>query len=399
MSSTLTPWLSKRCNLKIQKLQDQGQLRVRQPMDFISATHLKIEQRSFLQFASNDYLGLACEHKLAAGFSGAGASPLVSGYSSVHAAFEAELAAYLGFDAALYFNAGFTANESMLNLLLDKKDVVFSDKLNHASLIDGVLKSGARQYRYQHLDIADLERLLQTKPVPTGGQRWIISDTVFSMDGDIAPLVKIVALAKRYDAAVYFDDAHGFGVFGEGRGTCAALGIPPEDIDVLMVTCGKAMGVMGAVVLGSAPVILYAVQASRAYIYSTAVPPQVLQSCLYALRMMIHATDRRLRLQALSLYLSECLTDVAHEFGYQVKPVKAHCLGFIHPVQPLILGQLDTLAALNTWLLDQGILVGAIRPPTVPVGTARLRISLNSMHSHADIKVLCETIGAFKANT
>lgn len=388
-------WLEDRCQAQLQRAEAECLRRSRSVLSFQSATRLTQNGQSFLQFSSNDYLGLATAALDISLHSGAGASPLVSGYSEHHAHFESAMAQYLGFESALYFNSGFSANESVLRTCLNAKDVVFADKLNHASLIDGVRYSGAKSIRYVHLDMSMLEQRLRETEVPQGGRRWIVTDAVFSMDGHIAPLKEILALAEAYDAAIFVDDAHGFGVFGEGRGTISGLEIEPSKIDVLMVTCGKSLGVSGACILGKQVLIDYLVQECRAYIYSTAVPPFVLQACSARLEHLIHATEARRNLERLGSYLYGRLSELKSLFGYEIKDAEQIMHGFHHPVQPFIIGDAETVMELNTYLFSQGLVVGAIRPPTVPQGTARLRISLTAEHTIEDIDILIDAISEF----
>ncbi len=391
-------WLEQRCREQLQVVSEANLLRRRGVCEFQNAREMILGGILFLQFSSNDYLGFATapSHLQNMAAFGAGASPLVSGYSEDHAVFESAVADYLGFEASLYFNAGFAANEAVLRTCLTQKDVVFSDRLNHASLIDGVRYSDAKNIRYPHLNMDMLEHQLKEVKVPLGGRRWIVTDAVFSMDGHIAPLNDIVFLAQKYEAAVYVDDAHGFGVFGHGRGTVHGLGIDLEKIDVLMVTCGKALGAVGACILGKQVLIDYLVNACRAYIYSTAVPQVMLQVCSARLNRLRNAQRERQNLQQVGLYLYERLSELQTLFGYAIKANTQVLDGFHHPVQPLIIGQAQSVVALDQFLRKEGVYVGAIRPPTVPNGTARLRISLTAQHSVSDVDRLIDIITEFR---
>lgn len=398
-------WLETFCQSRLAEIDIQGLTRQRLAVQNLNGRHYQINNQSYLQFASNDYLALA--GRAFAGLSsswqnlnepdfaqGAGASPLVTGFSPVHQAFEQAIARYLGFEAALYFNSGFSANEALLGTLVRKNDLVFADRLNHASLIDGVRHAGARHIRYKHLDLDDLERLLHQHQ-RADGRLWIITDAVFSMDGDIAPLQDIQRLARRYGAALVIDDAHGFGVLGQGRGSCAEFDLDPCDVDLLTVTCGKALGVTGALVCGKQVVIDCLVQQSRSYIYSTAAPPMILQACLSSLQELQQAHRQRSHLAELGSVLAKELNVLALKVNRTTKEQDQNQFSMHHPVQPFIVGDIDELMALNTWLKSHGILVGAIRPPTVPKGTSRLRISLNAAHELADIHQLITTLTAF----
>lgn len=386
----MTLWLKSRCESLIDQLKQQNRWRERSAMNFLSATHVEVGQSQYLQFASNDYLGFAGQPLPRCHLTGAGASPLVSGYSPAHERFEQELAGFLGFPCALYFHSGFSANEAALSSLVSKNDRVFADRLNHASLIDGVQKSRARQYRYHHLDMDHLRQLLTHKEIPPGGQRWIVTDGVFSMDGDTAPLDQLVALAREFDAALYVDDAHGFGVLGNGRGTLAEFNLDPKDVDVLMVTCGKAMGVMGAAVLASEAIRDILLQRSRNYVYSTSVSPAILVACSLALKRVKQADAHRAHVLSISKVLLDRLGALASERGYRIcedRFGKSH-----HPVHPLIVGSEKLVLEFKQFLLQQGILVGAIRPPTVAPNTARLRLSLNAEHQLAHVEQLCAAL-------
>jgi len=395
----LTQWLEARSTAELEALDQQDLRRHRRLVHRFDGRTLQRDDGHFLQFTSNDYLGLASQATVAGldqsqhqAVFGANASPMVTGYSSYHQEFETKLAQYLGFEAALYLNSGFTANEGLLKSVVQPQDLVFADRLNHASLLDGVRFSGARQRRYQHANVLDLRSKLETTPLHSNGRRWIVTDGVFSMDGDTAPVAQIVALAQEFDAALIVDDAHGFGVLGNGRGTCAELGVSPAHVDFLVVTCGKAMGAYGACILGRHNTIELLTQQCRAYVYSTAVPAGLLQICLLGLQRLQQADSQRDQLRILSKRLANALA----EFKGQSSRLQEHPEIVSHPIQPLILGKAQQALSLGNWLQQQGILASVIRPPTVPQATSRLRFSLTAAHQSQDIENLIAVLTTAK---
>jgi 8-amino-7-oxononanoate synthase len=344
--------------------------------------HPLIGGQRFTAFCSNDYLGL-CEHPALAAAAaegarrygvGAGASHLVSGHGRAHADLERALAQFAGMPAALLFSSGYMANLAVLTTLAGRGDAVFQDKLNHASLIDAALLSRAELKRYPHGDLEALERQLRASTART---RVIATDAVFSMDGDLAPLPELLELAERHDAWLYVDDAHGFGVLGpRGAGSLAHFALRSPRL-VYLGTLGKAAGVCGAFVAGEATVIEALVQGGRTYIYTTALPPMIAHVLARSLALVAAAEDRRARLQALVARLRAA-----------APRLPGRLLPSATPIQPLVLG--DNHAALEAGrrLRERGVLVPAIRPPTVPAGTARLRISLSAAHTLEDVDAL-----------
>lgn len=357
----------------------QGLRRTRRLLTTPQRARVSVDGRDYTAFCSNDYLGLAADPRLAAAAKqgidrygvGAGASHLILGHSSAHHELEAALAAFIRLQQALLFSTGYMANMGVVSALVGRGDAVFADRLNHASLNDAALVSRATFKRYAHNDLAALERLLQSTPAR---RRLVIVDAVFSMDGDIAPVPALLELCMRYDAYLLIDDAHGFGVLGaQGRGTLAHFGIHSERV-IYMATLGKAAGVSGAFVAGSADLIESLVQNARTYIYTTATPPLLAQALLASLQVIEQEEWRRVRLRELIAQLQRELAGGP----WRLLPSDT-------PIQPLLVGGNTEALALSARLAAQGLLVPAIRPPTVPQGTARLRISLSADHSAADV--------------
>ena len=339
-------------------------------------------------FASNDYLGLAGHADIATAFkrgidtwgSGSGAAHLVSGHSAAHQALEEELADFVGRERALLFSTGYMANLGTIAALVGRGDRLFQDRLNHASLLDAGLLSGARHQRYRHADSADLERRLETD---TDGETLIASDGVFSMDGDIAPLPALAKAAQTHNAWLMVDDAHGIGVLGpHGRGSCAECGLESDDAPVLMATLGKAFGTAGAFVAGRAELIDYLIQRARPYIYTTALPAALAEATRASLRLLRDDAHRQ-RLHAnIARFRTAC--EQTLPAGMLMNSPTA--------IQPLLIGDNARALALSTRLLAGGFLITAIRPPTVPEGTARLRITLSAAHQSAQIDALMDAL-------
>lgn len=339
-----------------------------------------VDGRELLSFASNDYLGLASDAQLIeaaiAGARdwgvGAGASALVSGHFAPHAELEARLAAFVGRERALLFGTGYLANLGIVPTLVGRGDAVFADRLNHASLIDAVQLSRADSHRYAHNDLDMLERLLERS---SARRKLILTDAVFSMDGDLAPLPELFALAERYDAWLVVDDAHGFGVLGpQGRGSLAHFGLPPSPRIVLMGTLGKAAGVAGAFVAGDAKVVDWLLQRARSHIFTTAAPPLLAVALLKSLELIAAGDERRAQLVALASQLREGLADTR----WRLLPSPT-------AIQPVLVGDNHEVLRVAAGLAERGLWVPAIRPPTVPAGSARLRVSLSAAHSADDV--------------
>ncbi|MGB4673425.1 MAG: 8-amino-7-oxononanoate synthase, partial [Azovibrio sp.] len=366
----------------------QGLARRRRLLQSPCGPQAEVEGRKMLAFASNDYLGLAAHPALAEAMAegalrwgaGSGASHLVSGHLAPHAALEQRLAEFTGFPRALTFSTGYLANLAVTPTLAPgRDDAIFADKLNHASLIDAARLSRARHHRYPHNDMAALARLLAASDART---KVIVSDAVFSMDGDLAPLPELFELAERFDAWLVVDDAHGFGVLGpHGEGSLAHCRLPAHPRVILMGTLGKAAGVGGAFVAGSEIAIDYLLQKARSYIFTTAQPPAVATALMKSLELIAAGDDRRAHLQALIRQLQEALSGLP----WQLLPSAT-------AIQPLLVGDNEAALALSQALWEQGLWVVAIRPPTVPAGRARLRISLSAAHRPEDVDRLAEAL-------
>lgn len=360
--------------------------RVRRVVESANGPHVVIDGQPLLAFCSNDYLGLAQHPELIATARGAaerwgvgsGASPLVSGHSAAHEALEHELARFVGLPRALYFYAGYSTNAGVVPALVGRGDAVFSDALNHACLIDGARLSRAHIHAYPHGDVDALERLLAAS---SARRKLVITDAVFSMDGAVAPLPQILALCERFDALLMIDDAHGFGVLGpEGRGTAAHFGLRSPRL-LYMATLGKAAGVHGAFVAGEPQLIEWLLQRTRSYIFATAAPALVAETLRTSLHVIERDEWRRVRLAELIGRLREGLSGLPWKL-----------LDSTTPVQPLIVGDNRAALDLMAGLRNEGLWVPAIRPPTVPEGTARLRITLSAAHSAADVERLVGTL-------
>ena len=332
-----------------------------------------------LSFCSNDYLGLANDPRVIAAMGagaerygvGAGASHLMSGHSRAHHALEEELADFVGAERALLFSTGYMANLGVVSALTDRHDVIFEDRLNHASLIDAARLTRAKVSRYPHADTNQLAKLLALARKPG----MITTDAVFSMDGDLAPLAELCALAAQYGTRLLADDAHGFGVLGKsGRGSFEHLQLPLAPPVILMATLGKALGVFGAFVAGEAALIETLIQRARTYIYTTALPPAVAEAARASLQIVRTEGWRRERLQAL---VGKFRTG-ARSLGFALTASTT-------PIQPLMLGESERALDLSRRLRARGILIPAIRPPTVPEGSARLRITFSAAHEAAHV--------------
>ena len=348
---------------------------------------LVVDGQPMLAFCSNDYLGLAGHPALAEAAReathhfgvGSGGSPLVSGHSGANDALEHELAAYVQLSRALYFYAGYATNTGIIPALAGEGDALFSDALNHACLIDGARLSRATIHRYPHADLAALEAALAGS---TARRKLVISDAVFSMDGDLIDIPALLALCERYDALLLLDDAHGFGVLGpQGRGSLAAAGLTGVQASrrvLYMATLGKAAGVAGAFVAGDAALIEWLLQKTRTYIFATAAPALLASALRQSLQLMEAGDDRRTHLQALIAQLQEGLRALTPALGWHLLPSGT-------PVQALVIGSNEDALALMEGLRARGLWVPAIRPPTVPAGTARLRIALSAAHTQHDV--------------
>lgn len=366
------------------ELDREGLRRARRVLDSPQGPVVREGGRELANFASNDYLGLANHPRIVAaareaidrfGF-GAGASPIVAGHSRAHEEAEAAFARFTGLPRALLFPSGYAANLGILAALAGRSAAIFGDRLNHACLVDGALLSRAQFHRYPHGDLAALDALLaQSK----AGVRVIATDTVFSMDGDVAPLAELLALAERHDAWLVLDDAHGIGVLGGGRGSLAEFALASPRI-VYMATLGKALGGYGAFMAGDAEVIEWLMQRARTYVFSTALPPAAAAVATAALAL-IDADPSIVR--ALHARIGE-FRRACEAQGVAAPSATA--------IQPVIVGESARAVALSARLREAGLLVPAIRPPTVPQGTARLRISLSAAHTRVQVESLVSAL-------
>ena len=345
-----------------------------------------IDGKSVINFCSNDYLGLANHEKVKQAFingvkaygAGSGAAHLVNGHSKAHHALEEELAEFTGYPRTLLFSTGYMANLGLAQALVGKGDTVLEDRLNHASLIDGGLLSGARFQRYAHSDTDQLEQKLAAAK----GETLVLTDGVFSMDGDIANIPDIAQSCKKHEAWLMVDDAHGFGVLGEqGKGSLEHFQLTQKEVPIYMATLGKAVGTSGAFIAGSEALIETLIQKARPYIYTTATPPALAE-----------ATRASLKLIQTQPELREQLNDNINYFRNSTEHLNIKLSESQTAIQPLIIGDEEQALSMSQQLLEKGLLVTAIRPPTVPKGTARLRVTLSAAHTKNQIEQLIEAL-------
>jgi 8-amino-7-oxononanoate synthase len=351
-------------------------------------SRVRVGGRELLNFCNNDYLGLRTHPSLIEaaaacmrrdGF-GAGAAHLLTGHSREHHELEAELAAFTGRERALLFSSGYMANLGVISALTARRDGVLADRLNHASLLDGARLSGARLRRYAHLDALSARGILERHP----DTALIVTDGVFSMDGDIAPLRELAALAQQHGAWLMVDDAHGLGVLGAlGRGSLEHCALDASAVPILVGTLGKALGSFGAFVAGDAALIDTLIQRARSYVYTTALPPAIAAATRAALRLVQHEPWRRERLRSL-----------VQRFRAGAASHGLPLMASSTPIQPLLIGESARALRLSEALEKCGFWVGAIRPPTVPRGSARLRVTLSAAHSEADVDALLQALAA-----
>lgn len=366
--------------------------RRRRVVDGPQGPQLMVDGRALLGFCSNDYLGLAADPRLSEALctgarrygTGSGAAHLVSGHSNAHHALEEELAAFTGRERALLFSTGYMANLGVIATLTGRGDSVFEDRLDHASLIDGALLSQARLRRYPHADVQALQTQLAASPT---GRRLVASDGVFSMDGDVAPLQGLADACAADGAWLLVDDAHGLGVMGEGgRGSVQAAGLDQRQVPILMGTLGKAFGTAGAFVAGSEALIETLIQQARPYVYTTATPPAVAEATRASLQIVESEQWRRDRLNAL-----------VARFRHEAVGLGLQLMDSPTPIQPIVAGSSARALAWSEALEAAGILVTAIRPPTVPAGSARLRITFSARHSDAQLDRLLDALARLPA--
>ena len=361
-------------------------LRVRESMQSAQASEVFTAQGKVISFAGNNYLDLANHPKvkqaMLAGVEtygvGSGASQLVCGYSQAHYELEHALAEFTGHERVILFSSGYLANLGAISALTDRKDALIYDRANHASLIDASRISGAKLMRYQHNDLYSLQQCLERTQAR---RRLVVTEGVFSMDGDTAPLADIAQMAQQYQAWLCVDDAHGMGVLGEhGQGSCYAAKLTAKDITVLTCSFAKAFGCMGAMVAGSQSVIETILQSASSLICTTAMPPALAVAIKAALAIMQTGEQQQL------------LWDNIAYFREQAQYYEIPLQNSATPIQPLIIGEPDKAVAIQQALLQQGYWVGMMRPPTVPVGTSRLRISITAGHTKQHIDGLIQAL-------
>ena len=356
-----------------------------------SAQHVKmqIDGKDYLTFCGNDYLGLANHPEILKAFKeaadkfgvGSGAAHLINGHSIEHQLLEEELADFTGRERALLFSTGYMANLGVVNALLNRGDHLFSDRLNHASLIDAGLLSKAKMQRYAHNDVSALQKLY-TNPKKPVENSMILSDGVFSMDGDEAPVNELAQIAKLQQAWLMIDDAHGFGVLGEnGAGLLEQQRLSQDDVPILMATLGKAIGSAGAFVAGSNELIEFLIQTARTYIYTTAMPPAIAAASRASLRVVRQESWRR-----------EKLNDLIQQFKQGAKELGIALMPSNTAIQPIMIGSTEDAFIVSQKLQQKNILVTAIRPPTVPEGTARLRVTFSANHTNEHVAILLEEL-------
>jgi len=384
LDAALTPTLA--------GVRDAQRYRIRRTVESRTpgTAHVRVDGREVVAFCSNDYLGLADHPRVTEALVegarrwgvGSGAAHLVSGHCREHRLLEDALAEFTGRPRALLFSTGYMANLAVIRSLVGRGDRVFEDRLNHASLLDAGLASGARFARYPHGDVAALEKWLGAD-----FRTIVATDGVFSMDGDIAPLAGLAAACRAHDAWLMIDDAHGFGVLGpQGRGSLEVAGLGESDAPILMCTLGKALGVFGAFVAGSEPLIETLIQRGRTYIYTTALPPAVAAAARAALLVQAEESWRRERVLAHATRFRAAASDL----GLALLPSKT-------PIQPVLMGSEASALAASAALLDRGLWVPAIRPPTVPAGRSRLRVTFSAAHTEQDVDRLLAALAEVSA--
>jgi 8-amino-7-oxononanoate synthase len=370
---------------RLQARRDQHLYRQRRLLESAQQAHIQCNGQTLLNFCSNDYLGLANHPRVITAFQrtaeqhgvGSGASHLVIGHSRVHHELEERLADWVGRPRALLFSTGYMANVGVISSLLERGDTVLQDKLNHASLLDGAGLSRGQLLRYQHNDVAHLQQRLQQ----ASGRKLVVTDSVFSMDGDIAPLSQIATQCQQHQAWLMVDDAHGFGVMGGGHGCLQEYKLDENQVPIYMATLGKAMGSFGAFVAGSEDLIEFLIQTARSYIYTTAMPAAIAAATLTSLDLLEKESWRIAHLQKL-----------IHCFVAGAQARSLPMMASSSAIQPLLVQDAKKALAISEHLLQQGFLVGAIRPPTVPHNTARLRITLTADHSEQDVEQLLDAL-------
>jgi 8-amino-7-oxononanoate synthase len=371
----------------LQRRRQEGRYRSRRVISTPQQPELLVDGKPVIAFCSNDYLGLASHPDVVAAMQraageygvGSGAAHLITGHSSSHHRLEEALALHTGRSRALLFSTGYMANLGVISALLKQGDRLFEDRLNHASLVDAGQLSLARMRRYQHGDAESLRIQLERSE---GGQVLIATDGVFSMDGDLAPLPTLVELARQHQAWLMVDDAHGLGVLGDqGGGILSHYALDSDDVPILMGTLGKGFGTYGAFVAGSEALVETLIQHARSYIYTTAPPAALAEATLVSLRLAQQETWRRERLQ-----------DLIARFRQSVLQIGLPLMDSMTPIQPILAGSSQQAVAWSRQLEQQGVLVSAIRPPTVPDGSARLRITFSANHTDRQLDCLLDAL-------
>ncbi len=370
----------------LDRLNQQGLYRSRRIIESPQGINLICDGKPVINFCSNDYLGLANHSDVVNAFKsaadkygvGSGSAHLICGHSSAHHALEEELAEFTGRERALLFSTGYMANMGAISALMGRGDTVIEDRLNHASLLDGGMLSGAKFKRYSHADTDHLNEILDKAT----GNKLIVTDGVFSMDGDTAPLQALSAVAKKHSAWLMVDDAHGLGVLGEnGGGILEQTGLKQDDVQVFVGTLGKAFGTFGAFVAGSEELIETLLQKARPYIYTTALPAAIAEATRTSLKIIQTENWRREKLRK----LTERFRAGAGQLGLPLMASSS-------PIQPVLVGQSEKAVAVSNALFNSGFLVSAIRPPTVPVNAARLRVTFSAQHEEQQIDQLLEAL-------
>jgi len=371
----------------LQARRQSGLYRKRHIQEGKQGATVVLDGKKCLAFCSNDYLGLSHHPDVIKAMqqganeygAGSGAAHLINGHSAAHHALEEELAEFVQRPRALLFSSGYMANLGVMSALLARGDAVFEDRLNHASLIDAGLLSGARLQRYHHNDVGDLEiKLKKSKST----NRLAATDAVFSMDGDLASVKQLAEVCNQNNAWLMADDAHGFGVLGDqGRGSLDQLGLGIDDVPVLMATLGKALGTFGAFVAGSDDLIETLINSARSYVYTTASPPAVAEACRVSLKLVQQESWRR-----------EKLKELIAAFRMGAKQLGLQLLDSETAIQPIIVGDSEKALKMSESLWQHDIYIPAIRPPTVPEGSARLRVSFNADHELSHVQQLLGTL-------
>lgn len=370
----------------LEQLSQQDLYRSRRVIDGPQSVVLNVNGKSVINFSSNDYLGLANHPEVVAAFKnavdqygvGSGSAHLICGHSRAHHALEEELAEFTGREKALLFSTGYMANVGVISAVVGRGDYVLEDRLNHASLLDGGLLSRAQFSRFKHADYADL----QAHMLNSAGRKLVVSDGVFSMDGDLADLPLLVELVDQYQAGLLIDDAHGFGVLGKnGGGIVEYFGLTQNQVPILMGTLGKAFGTFGAFVAGSDELIEWLIQKARSYVFTTALPPAVAEATRTSLRLLQTESWRREHLQALIA-----------RFRLGALQQGLQLMDSFTPIQPILVGDSQQAMTISSALLERGFLLSPIRPPTVPKGTARLRVTFSAEHQYHQVDALLDAL-------